>query len=293
MANDSELDERLIRPILDAADRQVSERAPGDHPDEETLALFAQGALAGSERTALVRHLADCAECRQTASLVLRLSGSELAEAERVLPFRDARRWVPRTALAVAAAVLLAVVGLMWVQDGRRPAEPIALAYAGRLTDFGFEIGGVAARDAGRPGAGIAALRAQEVLNRTSGRSDLGAELNRGHALLMLGRAEEALAEFRRATRRALGEPLAWLGQGLAAFVLNDFAAAESAFRESLRLDPQSAAARLNLAMTLEELGKLDQAVTEWERLLAQPLPEAEARAVRSEIEELRQHRKQ
>jgi tetratricopeptide (TPR) repeat protein len=171
----------------------------------------------------------------------------------------------------------------------RRMPGTLALAYAGRLTDFGYEIGGATARSTA---PGRAADRAEEALKALapSGPDDPTVVLNRGHALLTLQRPREALAEFRQVEQRRPDSALARLGEGLALFALADYPAAEEAFRSGIRLDPDQAAARINLAMTLAEEGKIDEALAAWEDVLARPqgLTDADRRAIEQEVRELR-----
>src|SRR4051794_31525559 len=117
MVNHPELDERLIRPILHAADRDSQDQGSEDHPDEETLALFAQGMLTASERAGLVRHLADCLECRRTASLVLTLGESIATQERRWRSFSLHQGWRSWAPIAAAASILLAVGWLFLARD--------------------------------------------------------------------------------------------------------------------------------------------------------------------------------
>jgi tetratricopeptide (TPR) repeat protein len=171
----------------------------------------------------------------------------------------------------------------------RRMPGTVALAYAGRLTDFGYEIGGATARSTA---PGQAAGRAEEALKAlaASAADDPTVALNRGHALLSLLRPREALAEFQRAARLRPDSAMARLGEGLALFALADYPAAEEAFRSALRFDPDQVAARINLAMTLAEEGKIDEALAAWEDALARPqgLTDADRRAIEQEVRELR-----
>jgi tetratricopeptide (TPR) repeat protein len=344
--------DRLVARLLREIDRAAGEGSPNidRHPDEETLALFALGELRGPERDELVRHLSECAACRQAASSVL--TWSELAESVTHPSLeRSGSLWRPRRAmawagLAAAACLLLAFATLIRLDVPGRPgmategeahaqatdllqrgrfnearavvAEAvrhgiesdrlssieaqalrgipgtIALAYAGRLTDFGFEIGGVTARSTAQ---GHPAGRAEEALGvlSRSGSEDDTIALNRGHALLSLQRPREALAEFQRVAGHTPGSALARLGEGLALFALADYSAAEDAFRACLRLDPEQGAARINLAMTLAEEGKTDEALAAWEEVLARSreLTDEERRAIRREVEELRAARQE
>jgi tetratricopeptide (TPR) repeat protein len=338
--------DRLVARLLREIDRAGTATSPsGGHPDEETLALFAHGELRDPERAALIRHLAECPECRKTAGAVL--SWPEMSESvARPGPERNFWRRKPALAwvsLAAAASVLLAVGMLVRVSDqggigvaasereayaqavalteqgrfdearavvaeaGRRGVKSdrlrsvesqalrqmpttLALAYAGRLSDFGYEIGGATARSAA---GGNSAARAQEALAllAPSDSEDDSIALNRGHALLCLQRPREALAEFQRVTGHAPVAPLASLGEGLAFFALANYPPAENAFRACLRLDPNLNAARINLAMTLGEEGKIEEALAMWNEVLARPqgLSNQDRRAIEQEVEELRQ----
>jgi hypothetical protein len=107
-------------------------------PEIEALAAFAEGRLAGAERTALVAHVADCEACREIVAETRALAaethaaaGSELAAGE-VVPFRrPARAGNRRRALlATAAALTVAVAGILWLRPGP-PSAGSALAELG------------------------------------------------------------------------------------------------------------------------------------------------------------------
>jgi tetratricopeptide (TPR) repeat protein len=170
-------------------------------------------------------------------------------------------------------------------QAVRRIPAPLALAHAGRLDDFGVGIGGVTARGSA---AGPGLAEAEGILAQT-GPADREATLNRGHLLLSRGDVESARKLFQSAVERDAGDFFAWLGLGLAEYLSNDFAAAEASLRRAAaESTPGSLAPRLNLAMTLEELGKADEAIAIWQSLLAQPLSEADRRQIERAIAQLR-----
>ena len=81
MTTEPRLDDRLVHNLLALleADRALEAWPPEDHPDAEMLARFAAGALEGNERTALIRRLGDCVDCRHLTSSILPLP--ELASA--------------------------------------------------------------------------------------------------------------------------------------------------------------------------------------------------------------------
>jgi tetratricopeptide (TPR) repeat protein len=343
MKIDAPDDDRLVARLLREIDRTTENpSSSGGHPDEEILALFALGELRGSERADLIRHLADCAACRQVASAVVswpaisesrdkprsarslwknkpRLAWVGLASAALVLiavgmliRFKESGRGgVTEGAVYAQAAGLLqrgqfdrvrAVVAeaaqrgiesdrlrLVDSQALRRIPATLALAYAGRLTDFGFELGGVVARG---PAPDRSASQTEQALNVLvqSQSDDETIALNRGHAFLTLHRPREALTEFHTVAERSPNSTLASLGEGLAFFAIGDYPAAEKAFRTCLQLDSNQPAARINLAMALAEEGKIADALATWEEILAQPnaLTDADRRAIQSEVEELR-----
>lgn len=174
-------------------------------------------------------------------------------------------------------------------QTVRKITGTIALASLGRLSDFGYEIGGIVARDPTSQPAGRNAQAAHELLKKAEA-DDLSLLLNRGHALLSLGRTDEAQAEFEAAAARTPAEPLAWLGQGLAHYMRNEFEAAEQSFRKCLELDTHHVVARINLAMTLEEQGRLADAHQMWRQVLRGPLPAPERERIRDYVDELEQN---
>lgn len=149
----------------------------------------------------------------------------------------------------------------------RKYAGPLALTFDGRLTDFGYDIGGIEPRDPlaqlDRPNLNVA-----HDLLRVANSPNRELRLNRAHSLLVQGKNEDARAEFEECTRLFPLDPATWLGTGLSRFVTNDFAGAETAFRECLRLQPDNSSARQNLAMTLEEEGNFVEALDNWREVL-------------------------
>lgn len=68
--------------------------------------------------------------------------------------------------------------------------------------------------------------------------------------------AEDVEKSWRTATLHWPYEPLAWLGLGNAAHRLEDWNRAQAAYRRALEFDPENLPARLNLALTLQEIGQ-------------------------------------
>ena len=76
----------------------------------------------------------------------------------------------------------------------------------------------------------------------------------------------------------------------MAAFMNGDFEQAETAFGRTIRLDPEQVDARINLAMTLTEQGKLKEAVAAWEAVPRKSLDEDTKRQIAEQVELLRKH---
>lgn len=170
----------------------------------------------------------------------------------------------------------------------REIPDPVALAHAGRLSDFGYDIDGTVARDPANPPLGKNLKPAADVLSR-AGSAETEAVLNRGHVLLSLGQGEKALDQFKVATQLDPKQALAWLGMGLAYYMLDDFAAAEDAFGQCLKLDENNLPAQINLAMTLDERDKPLEALATWRRVLKQNLPDSERKKIEQVVEQLQQ----
>src|SRR6266851_1689197 len=77
---------------------------PGVHPDPDLLAAFAEKSLNDRERSQVLQHLADCADCRDVVSLAMPEIESTLA------PGAESSRWLSWPVLrwgALAACVVV------------------------------------------------------------------------------------------------------------------------------------------------------------------------------------------
>lgn len=172
------------------------------------------------------------------------------------------------------------------IQATRGIPDPIALSSDGRLSEFGYGIGGVVAM--GAVDDGIDLKSADQRLQQAGGES-VEVLLNRGHVLLTMGDSEQARDVFDQAISRASNNAHAWLGRGIARYMQNDFSGAAEDFRETLQRNPELVSARINLAMTLEELDELNAAIEQWEGLLNEPLPATEKEQIQRNLQELQQ----
>lgn len=149
----------------------------------------------------------------------------------------------------------------------RRIPNALALGEAGRLVDFGVDVSGAVARDAAPLGGEGLKEAIMELGDDSS--QDLELLLNRGHAHLTAGDLDKAERDFGIAAQLFSEEPLAWLGLGLVAYLKDSFADAEQAFRKATELDANNTAARMNLAMALQEQDKRTEAIDAWKAVLA------------------------
>ena len=103
-----------------------------------------------------------------------------------------------------------------------------------------------------------------------------------------MDKTNEAKRHFQRLTARHADEPTAWLGLGLASFILEDLDTAENAFIRCLALKADHVAAKMNLAMTSTEQGKLKEAITAWRSISLDAVTETERSEIAAWIEELK-----
>lgn len=306
-------EDKVLKRLLAATDRAV-EPSPAEHLSDETLALFAEGALEGAEREAAVSHLAACTPCRQVAAMLLE-------EPREMVVLRPSRSWLTPQAVswALAASLLIGVSAVVLVHNaghsgpgpadvakvqplpvppvqshetppvGRPPENALAggpggnfLDAAGRLTDYGYGFDGLLQREFHDPFAG----QVKELEALPEGH-DLQSMCNRGQRLLAWGRAKDSAQVFAEATSKFPDSAAAWLGAGLAAFVAKDPAKAVNDFQRAVELDPRNRAARINLAIALEAQGDRTAALAAWKQMLADKLSPADEGHIREQIEAL------
>lgn len=99
------------------------------HPDANLLSAFAERSLSDRERTAVLSHLADCAECRELVSLAFP-SEAQAAPGEVAASAQTGRRWPVwlgwRTLRwgVLAASVAVVMAGAFRSGILKRPAAP-------------------------------------------------------------------------------------------------------------------------------------------------------------------------
>lgn len=106
--------------------------------------------------------------------------------------------------------------------------------------------------------------------------------VNRGVVLNKLGRAQDALASYRRAVEVAPEFAPAWFNLGTQQKELLDFDEAVRCLRRCVEVDPRYAAAHFNLANTLHNLKRFDEAIAQFDRAIELGPDDGEARKNRS-----------
>jgi tetratricopeptide (TPR) repeat protein len=141
------------------------------------------------------------------------------------------------------------------LQAERKLPSETALASAGTLLAYGYDLGGV------NPDKALPVLDKQtkellkqweEAVKRHP--QDAKLQENYGQFLLTLGRLEPARRHFEEAARLDTRDADARIGLGLVAFLAEEYDGALKQFEEALRLAPDSVAAHLNAAICLEKL---------------------------------------
>lgn len=264
-------------------------------PSDEMLAAFIDGRLEGQERQDVVRHLADCAECRNVVLFAdeVRAAGLAGTPANVVRP-SFGRRWIVPAAIAASLA-LVAFLSLDWVANRRTGGMAgVAAAYeTGEHRSVQTRLDGLPYRPAqssprGGEADALASIELQEVqekLEAARGSRTWKQYRALGAARLLAGKREEAVQALQAAARLAPDEPA----------VANDLAAAmiELARWESQRTDYKANAiaaadravsvartpeALWNRAIALEIAGRDAEAIRAWEAYLSAD-PSSEWRA--------------
>ncbi|HYM06013.1 MAG TPA: YCF48-related protein [Terriglobales bacterium] len=96
---------------------------PGDHPDPNLLAAFAEKSLNDRERSLLLQHLAECAGCRDVVALAI----PETDAMPAPLPGAGGARWLSWPVLrwgALAACVVVVSAAVTLHYGRRQGAEP-------------------------------------------------------------------------------------------------------------------------------------------------------------------------
>jgi tetratricopeptide (TPR) repeat protein len=261
-------------------------------PDSALLAAFLDGALADFERTAVVTHLAECAQCRAVALTVVefrevealdeiwQVATGQEGDAQPSTRVRQWARWKTRAPALVAAmvgAVTVAAASLFYFTSSR-PASPdavlVSAADGQRLTHARLSGGFPFASPDATPSAHDARLiRAVNRVRDTYG-TDYAAPARRtvGVASLLVGELSDAVASLSIASLAAPND--ARIANDLAAAYYeraqragrpDDLPAALDAAERAVRLQPDLLEAWFNRALVVTALGLPRDARAAWQ----------------------------
>ena len=250
------------------------------HPDDETLALFAEGKLPRQEVHEVLAHLGDCADCLRAVR-----GANEVVREEK--PVASGSSWRPRL-LAIAAAAVIVVLGLTTLVPLRRERTPVerlvALAPRDARTveprlsgsfPWAPYRGPMRANGAGDTRNFRLVGAAGEILEEAERSDDAHLQQAAGAALVLVERPQEAIARLRAAAEKHPSDATLWNDLGAATHAaglqLNQqsrFPEALEAFDRAVSLDPRSGEALFNRALTLQRLGLHIAAREAWKQYL-------------------------
>lgn len=241
-------------------------------PDNERLAAFIDGRLRGEERTAVLAHIADCADCREIVMAADEIASGEAHEENVVRGRFKPRMIVPAAAAAAIVAVLF--LGPFRDNDMEKMAKAAAklderVTVARFSADFPYRSQPTLRRgEEGEPHYEVGKVAA-EVAARAEKKQNAGNLHAAGVAYLLLG------PTYRDRAVKALEAANA--KNPLNAAVLNDLSAAYIAdgnYERALQTASESAAlkkteaAAWNRALSLRYLGRTDQEKAAWQHYL-------------------------
>jgi tetratricopeptide (TPR) repeat protein len=241
----------------------TSHGEPRSCPSPEVLHRFIEGTLQRATARDVARHIETCRDCRFIVGEVmefLREDGESLTE-DSSEPSSSGRGW--RLALAAAAIIGLAILWLFTQTDpGRRfdralaktPVRPVE----GRLSGVPYAKYWANRSEGERAVPARLEALAQQVLAETP-EHDARDWHRQGMAALMAGDSLAAIRAFERATQLDMRNALYWSDLSAARIALGMkpsdaviLAAATRDAQRALRLAPDLAAPRFNLALSLE-----------------------------------------
>jgi tetratricopeptide (TPR) repeat protein len=251
-----------------------------NHPTDETLAAFTDTKLSPAERQEVIRHVAECAECRDVIVMTTEIKAVE-APAENVKPFP----WKKVAPLAAAAAAVVAMFVAIPSLRERLWRGDAAMRAAAEIED-GFEKRQTAARlsldDTYKPAISIvrggkktdpaiqiliAAGKAEEIAEKRTTAKNLHAA---GLLYLLGGERDKAVEKLEGA---AAAESSAAVLNDLAAAYLtrghdDDYARALDYANRALQIE-RTPAGLWNRALALDRLTRNREAIAAWNEYLA------------------------
>jgi len=154
------------------------------------------------------------------------------------------------------------------LRAGQGATSELALAGAGALTDYGYELTGRNLTKSALPEPDPTQARWEKDFRAAIEEfpHDPTLRLNLGHLLLKQGRIEEAIEMFRSALELNQDDANIRIALGLALFEWQDYERALQQFQAAAEAEPGSFAAHLNAAIALQRLKRIPEARMSFEQ---------------------------
>lgn len=243
-----------------------------NHPTDETLAAFTDTKLSPAERQEVIRHMAECADCREVVMWTTEMKAVEEPVAANVKTAAfGGKTWVPLAAAAAAIALIVAVP--MMRPNAMNDVVKTAKTVKERPSDARLDLDIPYKRARSVPRGGevevgsteteIAALNAVERVDKKPTVENLHAA---GIAYMYDGKSAEALEMLERAAKAEKTPSIKLLNNLTAAYL------ASGRYQDALATADRSLAVEQNLvalwnrALALEWGGRYDDAVIAWRK---------------------------
>jgi tetratricopeptide (TPR) repeat protein len=257
------------------------------HPEPETLAAFVDRRLNEAERQEVMKHMAECAECRDNVLLSTEVVAMEApvvnVEALAANVVRPWFGWKTIVPLAAAASIAVVVAVPLFRHDPMRDAYKFAKTVNERPSDarlsldIPYQSPKPRMRGTAEVGSPTTLYAAEDAQQRAAEKPTVKNLHAAGLLLMYAGKHKEAVAELERAVA-ADPNPSAALLNDLSAAYLSYGGSPQQALLNAERVwkVEQTPTAAWNRALALEAIGTRDaEARAAWEKYLEmEPNPE-------------------
>lgn len=229
-----------------------------NHPTDQTLAAFADQTLSAAERQEVVKHMAECADCREAVMWTTEMKAVEEPAAGNVVRGRFPWKMIASLAAAAAIAVIFVIpqtrerIGFGPMRDVTKFAKTLDERPSyGRLSfDVEHKPAKQVLRGDTRPGDPITLIKADDAKADADEKPTV-ANLRAAGTMLMLANKRAEAVHYLQLAREATDSPSAALLSDLTAAYL-----ANGDYREALQT--------AELAWSMEKTP-----ITAWNRALA------------------------